>query len=96
VSCVLCGGVQCTYANGDVYEGCWEANVRNGKGQCVFSSGNVYKGDWVDDVPSGEGDMKYAPLDFVREASFTFVWRLERDCSYVCSCTSGKIQRSVV
>jgi len=51
------------YSNGDVYEGQWNNDQRNGKGNFEYNSlgtltcsnGDVYKGDWKDDSKNGKG-----------------------------------------
>jgi hypothetical protein len=37
------------YANGDVYEGEWRNNAKNGQGIMRYANGDVYTGDWIDD-----------------------------------------------
>ncbi|KAH8612658.1 putative MORN repeat [Trypanosoma vivax] len=48
------------YANGDVYDGEWAMNYRNGKG--TMKSGNgleVYEGEWYNDERHGSGKITY-------------------------------------
>mmetsp|Transcript_11787 Transcript_11787/g.14247 ORF Transcript_11787/g.14247 Transcript_11787/m.14247 type:complete len:954 (+) Transcript_11787:9-2870(+) len=45
--------------SGDVYEGDFEDDVREGEGKCTFSDGRVYNGTWVNDEPSGQGIITY-------------------------------------
>nr|CCC48679.1 conserved hypothetical protein, fragment [Trypanosoma vivax Y486] len=48
------------YANGDVYDGEWAMNYRNGKG--TMKSGNgleVYEGEWYNDERHGSGKTSY-------------------------------------
>lgn len=44
------------FANGDVYNGDWVNNRRNGRGRCEYHTGEVYDGEWKDDVRAGAGD----------------------------------------
>lgn len=39
------------YSNGDVYEGEWRDDMRNGKGVMDHSDGTRCEGDWVNDLP---------------------------------------------
>ena len=48
------------YANGEGYEGDWEAGVPHGFGTATYGGGESYTGDWVDGEPSGEGAYAYA------------------------------------
>ena len=38
------GQGKCKYANGDVYDGEWSANVRTGAGSCNYENGDKYTG----------------------------------------------------
>ena len=38
-------------ANGDVYEGKFNANGRHGLGECVYASGASFVGEWANDEP---------------------------------------------
>jgi radial spoke head protein 1 len=62
-----------TFANGDVYEGAWDADVKHGAGLYTFkaSSSKVYsyrgvysmwqkRGTWVEGVLKGEGEIIHA------------------------------------
>lgn len=43
-----------TCSNGDVYEGQWSYDKRQGQGRLVVAAtGFTYEGDWKDDVASG-------------------------------------------
>ena len=33
-------------SNGDIYEGEWEHDLRNGKGLYIFNDGDIYNGNW--------------------------------------------------
>ena len=52
-----------TYANGDVYNGEWANDTKNGQGTYTFSNGDVYNGEWADDNKNGQGIMTYANGD---------------------------------
>ena len=41
--------------NGDIYEGYYKNNLRNGRGRCMFYDGGVYEGEWKDDKRYGYG-----------------------------------------
>lgn len=43
------------YPNGDVYEGEYENDKKNGQGMYRWSDGNVYNGEWKDDNRNGQG-----------------------------------------
>ena len=38
------GQGKCKYANGDVYDGAWIADVRAGAGSCNYENGDKYTG----------------------------------------------------
>jgi hypothetical protein len=44
-----------TYADGNIYEGEWKDDKRNGRGKYTKVNGNVYEGEWKDDKRSGRG-----------------------------------------
>ena len=48
------------YANGDYYEGEWEAGQRQGEGVLVYANGNVYEGQWEGDKKEGKGRFSHA------------------------------------
>ncbi|MCB9201736.1 MAG: hypothetical protein H6604_01625 [Flavobacteriales bacterium] len=49
-----------TYSNGDVYEGNWVENKKQGFGKYTSAStGDVYEGNWVDDIRSGQGKLTW-------------------------------------
>ena len=48
------------YANGDYYEGEWEAGLRQGEGVLVYANGNVYEGQWEGDKKEGKGRFSHA------------------------------------
>jgi hypothetical protein len=47
------------YANGDVYEGQWKNNMRNGKGKITFIDKSTYDGIWTKDQITGKGIYTY-------------------------------------
>jgi len=51
------------YANGDVHEGEWKNDRRDGKGTCKYASGEWYEGLWKADKKDGPGSMKYMSGD---------------------------------
>ena len=62
----LCCGWQCTYANGDVYEGNWFRDQRQGDGVLRLAPDNtlgeaVYTGPFDHDERCGTGECTYAP-----------------------------------
>ena len=48
------------YANGDYFEGEWEAGLRQGDGVLVYANGNVYEGQWEADKKEGKGRFSHA------------------------------------
>jgi hypothetical protein len=49
------------YANGDVYEGSWELDVRSGEGTMQYADGSCYTGSWERDMACGQGKMTFSP-----------------------------------
>jgi len=47
------------YANGDVYDGLWLENKRNGKGTMTYVNGDVYEGLWQADKFQGIGKFTH-------------------------------------
>ena len=47
--------------NGNIYDGDWKDDVRNGKGKYTWINGDIYDGDWKDDKRNGKG--KYTWVD---------------------------------
>ena len=39
-----------TYANGDVFEGEWANDMKNGRGVYWYAKGAVYEGIWQEDI----------------------------------------------
>ena len=70
------------YANGDVYDGDFANDRRDGKGVYWYSNGNVYDGQWKDGHVHGQGLMKYVNgniyegewVDDRRTGSGSFYW----------------------
>ena len=48
-----------SYENGDLYDGLWSANKKNGSGEYKYNSGNIYKGTWKNDKKNGQGKFEY-------------------------------------
>jgi hypothetical protein len=48
-----------TYADGNTYEGQWEAGKAQGEGIMTYANGNTYDGQWENNHPHGEGTMTY-------------------------------------
>ena len=49
-----------TWRSGQVYEGEWKDDTRNGcRGKMIYASGNVYEGEWNNDKRNGEGTKTY-------------------------------------
>jgi hypothetical protein len=44
-----------TCANGEAYEGQYEAGKKHGQGKFTFASGGVYEGQWEADKKYGQG-----------------------------------------
>lgn len=38
------------YANGDIYEGEWANDMKNGRGKFYYAKGAVYEGTWQEDI----------------------------------------------
>jgi hypothetical protein len=51
------------YANGDVYEGAYKADRREGQGTCTYASGEAYDGEWKADKREGKGVARYVSGD---------------------------------
>lgn len=63
------------FANGDVYEGQWQHDVRTGQGRYVFGAqspwaGDVYEGQWRADKMHGQGTYQWA-----RNETYRGVWQ---------------------
>ena len=44
--------------NGEIYQGKWLNNQRNGTGKCFYKNGDVYQGKWVNGKRCGQGRLK--------------------------------------
>ena len=51
------------YANGDIYEGEWKNDLREGRGVLKFSNGDFYEGEWKNDLREGRGVLKFSNGD---------------------------------
>ena len=59
-----CGHGIMKYANGDTYDGNWEANFPEGQGTKVYgSTGNKYEGGWKKGRRHGQGTMHFEVAD---------------------------------
>lgn len=47
--------VRVRYRNGEIYEGRWKSDMRDGKGVHYYSDGDVYEGAWSNDKREGQG-----------------------------------------
>ncbi len=72
-SCLLTFKGKLSYASGDIYEGDWVDNLRNGFGRMHYKSpflalsnclrtGNVYDGEWRNGQRHGRGKMSWVHL----------------------------------
>ena len=43
-----------TFPNGDVYDGEWKDDKKQGQGKYTWASGDIYDGDWLDDKMQGK------------------------------------------
>jgi hypothetical protein len=43
------------YNNGDIYEGDWKKDVKEGKGKMKYNNGDIYEGDWKNNLKEGKG-----------------------------------------
>ena len=48
------------FASGNVYEGNYENDARNGYGKMTWPSGSVYEGNWKNDYQDGYGKMTWS------------------------------------
>ena len=74
------------YASGEMYEGQWKADARNGDGELHFVNNiGTYAGEFVDDQMTGQGVVKVAPCAQANipivfdnaSAGFTYSGRVE-------------------
>ena len=52
-----------THFNGEIYEGEWVNDKRNGKGNQTLPNGEVYEGEFKDDKRHGKGKCQQADGD---------------------------------
>lgn len=45
----IIGQAKMTYKNGDVYEGGWDMECKQGKGKITYANGKIFEGEWIDD-----------------------------------------------
>jgi hypothetical protein len=45
-----------TYANGDLYQGDWMNDKKNGNGNMTYANGDLYHGEWMNDKRNGNGN----------------------------------------
>ncbi len=50
------------FFNGDIYEGFWENDKKNGKGRMIYINSGTYVGDFIEDKRNGKGRY-YDPLN---------------------------------
>ena len=43
------------FADGSLYEGCWQMNKQHGFGRMIYTDGSVYQGYWRNDTHHGRG-----------------------------------------
>ncbi len=49
-----------TFKSGNIYEGEWKDNKRNGQGIATFTNGDKYVGEWKDNKRNGQGIATFA------------------------------------
>jgi len=49
--------------DGNIYNGDWLNDNKNGEGRMIYSNDDVYFGDWLNDKKNGIGIMSYANHD---------------------------------
>ena len=49
-----------TYAEGGIYRGRWENDMRHGAGIFEYPDGSVYDGNWHNNFRQGKGNMSYS------------------------------------
>ena len=45
------------YSNGDLYEGAFKDNKKQGKGLVTYNNQNTYYGEWLNDKENGNGNV---------------------------------------
>ena len=71
-------GRQTNQRTGEVYEGAWSDDVRNGFGVVHFSNGDSFHGYFVDDLFQGDGISLSSPHNLLterKESGATF-WKI--------------------
>ena len=48
------------YADGSIFDGCWQSDKPNGRGRLTKSNGDIYEGEWKDGNVHGYGVYKHA------------------------------------
>jgi hypothetical protein len=78
------------YLNGDVYNGEWKDEVRQGKGIYVWVIGDRYEGEWEMGNLHGYGSYHWADSRVCFSSDFNpfVVARLAAACSLLISCRS--------
>jgi hypothetical protein len=56
---IIIGGDIAHYENGDIYDGEFQNNMRNGNGKMIYSNGDIYIGDWVNNKRQGHGKISF-------------------------------------
>jgi hypothetical protein len=60
---------------GNVYEGDWKSNMRNGKGILYYANGDVFEGEWIGNMKFGIGVLK----DSKGNVKFNGVWKSNKE-----------------
>lgn len=47
------------YTSGNIYEGDWKNDIKEGKGVLTFSTGDIYDGNWLTNKRDGYGIYIY-------------------------------------
>lgn len=63
------------YADGEVYEGEFKANLYHGKGKLEYANGDVYEGDFVSAKQSGKGTYRWSVKGPSAGAVYTGSWK---------------------
>lgn len=59
-----------TWVNGDVYDGNWVYDKKEGQGKLTFNNGDFYDGDWKDDQFHGQGQFSYTQKKLAYKGQF--------------------------
>lgn len=65
------------YFNGDIYDGDWFHDMRQGRGKYTYSSGAYYDGQWKDDKKEGKGFF-----DWGDGTTYRGDWSNNQRCGY--------------